>query len=301
MVGWHFPQKGDPVPIGGVQDHIERVTAHLRFRGHQVEWVYRENEERFRSLLSWADRIVCHDYFSFKQAAGVPTLTIFHGWEGKWPVDSGVIRARQQVKAASAWTINAGAFIEKFYGTPADAVIWGGSEPVQPVMIPAPVQNRALYLGRLDPDTCPEPAFRLSKMMGWALEVCGDGSLRRALQQEYPQAYFHGFVKDLSSHINRAEFVIGTGYLSYLAAMARRRPVISFWENPLRQFYVESFPGRILSGRRPEDVYWQLLALEDEEFSDIVEENAAIAARNTWADIADVYEKLMKGEKQCSG
>src|SRR3989338_7205104 len=83
-----------------------------------------------RSLIEQADIIHCHDvfiwYFPFRFLyTRKKVFTTFHGYEGVYPPSKKSIFIRQLSNRLSRGSINIGHFIEKWYGTKADIVLYG--------------------------------------------------------------------------------------------------------------------------------------------------------------------------------
>lgn len=77
---------------------------------------------------------------------------------------------------------------------------------------------------------------------------------------------------DVPRLIDQADFVFTTGYLGMLEAYIRRKPVLTTWNNPIKEDYIKMHPmyGKTV----PERYRW--------------------AKEQTWDKLADLYEKLWR-------
>jgi len=136
--------------IGGVEKHVGEVAKCLIKKGHKITvvaendmglLVARENRlKKFkiwwwlwqnRSLINESDIIHAHDvafwYFPFCFLyLRKPFFVTFHGWEGKFPVPWKNKLIRKISEKMARGNICVGNFIEKWYGTKADYITYGG-------------------------------------------------------------------------------------------------------------------------------------------------------------------------------
>lgn len=269
---------------GGVERHVRRVSEELAARGHSVSVLTRALPEappreqlgpvevyrvagdaraslallrRHRDLFRQADVIHCHDAYPFaywyaplRLALRLPRAFItFHGYEA-YPPPREALRLRRWVSRAAAGRLCAGGFIPKWYATPCEAITYGGVD-APAGELPAP-QTRAVFVGRLEPDTGARDYFemlaRLRAAHGVALplEVCGDGSLRPELEAraraEALPVRFHGRVPEPMRFLAGARLAFVSGYLAMWEALACGALVVALHDNPLKRDYLECFP-----------------------------------------------------------
>lgn len=293
MRSHHFTMIGDSIPNGGVQRHIEEVSRVLRARGHRVEWCYPAATPSIEP-----DLVVFHDYSSWDWG-NIPlshTLVVFHGWEGVCPPDPRVIAARQQISYAADHTIAVGEFIRKWYGGKIDHVIWGAVEPptVEEQMLPG-TRGRAVWVGRIAPDTEAVSLIESAAQAGWHVEVVGDGPLLPELQKRVPaeSMTIRGFVDEgiVRKAIAGSEIVLASGYLSILTAYSFQRPVFTAIAsgNAVKDDYIRLMerPPIIVDGEFP---YSPETITEGDHLRLDVVENHKWSATQTWDKIADHYE-----------
>jgi glycosyltransferase involved in cell wall biosynthesis len=179
----------------------------------------------------------------------------FHGWEGYYPLDSSVIARRQKCAALAVGNIAAGDFIPKWYGTPADAVIYGGIYPerfsngIEAQSLPL----SAAYLGRFEPDNGIleiVAAWRENDRAGKhkiPLHLFGSGSLEPQLAVWQNEGELDlkvsPPVSDVGAVLQNHPIIFASGYLSILEALCARRIVFAYFNNPLREEYLRLHPA----------------------------------------------------------
>lgn len=103
-------------------------------------------------------------------------------------------------------------------------------------------------------------------------------------------------MKDVKPYIDRSRFVFTAGYLSILEAMVRKRLVFAVYDNPLKEDYLKMSPLAdkiVITGSANEllrKVNYYLQHPEKEKA--LVEKAYQWAKKQTWSQVADLYEKL---------
>ncbi len=151
--------------IGGVEKHVLEISKELIKRGHKVTVITEDldgtsSKEKFDeidvyripvtqtwfkkfqiwywllknfSLIKDADIIHCHDVFFWYLPfifLKKKVYTTFHGYETIYPPHRKAIQIRKLSELLSRGNICIGAFIEKWYGTKADVISYGGVHPI---------------------------------------------------------------------------------------------------------------------------------------------------------------------------
>jgi len=285
MISPHFELPEDPIPVGGVQRHVAGVSRELRARGHTVTWIY-PNDVVTRTGqvvqtevgLDWADAVVMHDFCSWQETVK-PNIQIFHGWEGQFPPSQAVVDLRRGIAKMAGATIAVGSFIPKWYGHTVDEVVWGATDLPTSDEPRIEFPGRAMWVGRLEPDTGFAEAVQSAVRIGLEVHVYGDGSLRVPIERwrdNTPGArvVLYGFVPGACTQFRTAGLALPSGYLTYLEALVRRRPCAVVATNPLKQDYWMGHPF-------PPDPHRDWSAAWD------------WARKQTWAKLADTYERLL--------
>jgi len=265
----------------------------------------------YRQWVGQADVVHCHDnyldYLPFRCIYPTkPSFVTFHGWEGQFPPSRKAIWIRRLSVHLALGSICVGHYIGKWYGTTCNSVTYGGVS-LRATASPAP-ESRAdiTFLGRLAQDTgvvtLVEALARL-KAEGLSLSVilCGDGPLRSLLaelsQDAGLQASFVGFVPDVQPFLASSRFVVASGYLSILEAMAQRKPVFALYNNDLRRDYLLMMPHATdmmvvagSAGELAEQI--RRFRLSPELASPLVERAYAWARVQTWQAVARMYLDL---------
>lgn len=202
------------------------------------------------------DIIHYHDFYYYHKWAEVLTpdkenvYLTFHGYEGKHPPDPDIISIRQKIATKVRGHISIGDFIDKWYGTKADIICYGGTDITEP---PAQIPDSycACFIGRLEPDTGIEKYIRAIKLLKdvgirFNLDVCGEGSLRHNLMEYCEQnelsVKWHRNVSAPATFLSKGLFAFASGYLAILDAMASKRLVIAVYDNPFKRDYLYLMP-----------------------------------------------------------
>ena len=128
--------------------------------------------------------------------------------------------------------------------------------------------------------------------------VCGDGPLRRELEQlareEGIEVTFMGFVSEPEQYLSQASIALVSGYLAMLEAMAYRRPIFSVYHTPVKADYLRLIPGAtqmFTIADDPDQLAAGLDALLSgrHDPSQQIEQAYQFAARHTWTHLADTY------------
>lgn len=282
MQSVHFDLPGDTIPIGGVQKHIKKVTDELKKHGHEVEWKYPADIKNYENY----DIAIFHDFSAYDFKCQIPKIIVFHGWEGVYPIPPDIYKQRKAIKDDADYVITVGEFINKYYDVQSDLTIYGGTEESANESV-KPIQNKAVYVGRLEADNQPFQALAFAKSHGWDVDVCGDGSLRCELEKQFPDMNFHGFVEDTIPYIQSAEYVLIGGYLSMLDAMICQKPVFGFYgNNTMRHDYLRLLPDGVKVFIFKDSDY---TAFKRNWIQDIVNKNHEWAKEQTWDKIARHY------------
>lgn len=311
--------------LGGVETHLARVHRELAdeldievFVRHDArpERIVRHEGVRVRSLApgppavwgAWlaarhpgllrrAAAIHSHDVFSAALRRLVPRtrwVHTFHGYEG-WPLREEAVAARRRVAAAVDHRIAVGAYIEQWYGTPCDDVVYGAVDCPPGEPRPAPEWD-AVFFGRLEADTGLEAYLR-----GWALLgdprlrllVVGDGRLagwargfaaEHALTVELRPAT--SGVLDLA---RRARVAFVSGYLAIAEAACLGLPVVAFHGTPIKESYLRCHPAAeyLHIAGSPAEIAAAFRVARDQDAAAL----QAWAREQTWARLAGVYRR----------
>ncbi|MEQ8167653.1 MAG: glycosyltransferase family 4 protein [Candidatus Eremiobacterota bacterium] len=306
MVSAHFNLPDDAIPLGGVQKHISEITKEFSSRGYRVDWCYPGQAKKEISIIK-PDLIIAHDFVSFVPDVSMPQITVFHGWEGRVPPDEAVIKRRLEVEKLSSATIAVGDYIRRWYKQSPSLVIYGGvdsSIAYVPTLRKGGLfyngERRLLYVGRLAPDCSPHIFFRALKKTRnvFTLDICGDGPLRKDLERTANElgieVEFHGFTEDVNSHIRVADIVLTSGYLSILESYINKRPVISVYDNSLKEDYLKLMPCSPFVCGTSFEVSEKLDFIWEKGIGELKDINYQFALGNSWSRVVDKYEELIR-------
>jgi glycosyltransferase involved in cell wall biosynthesis len=235
---------------------------------------------------------------------GKKIFITFHGWEGHVPPRRGTIIKRKICEFLTTANICAGHFIEKWYGTRADLITYGGCT-VPPHPDSPPIRKNGLFIGRLEDDTGIREYILAWKTVqeqfpDLELLVCGDGSLQQELlelteKNRISNIRFLGFVRQPEKLLATSAFVFTSGFLGILEAFASQTPVIATYDNPLKKDYLTMLPDSDTMLWIAADLPEIIAAVQEIINMNISEKTAAaytFARQNSWQKVADNYLQL---------
>ncbi|KPJ51881.1 hypothetical protein AMJ39_09105 [candidate division TA06 bacterium DG_24] len=270
-----------------------------------------------RHLVRWADVVHCHDFFTFNywyfpllfRYPRKPVYLTFHGFEESYPLWQKDVLMRRIDTYLTRGNISIGKFIPAWYRTRYTYISYGGVEV--PAEVPRPPDaNRALFVGRLAPDTglplYVDALVRLGREHGLRLklDICGDGPLRRTIADAAARhdldISFHGFVRDPERHLAETRFAFASSYLAILEAMAWRRPVFAVYQNPLKRDYLLLMPDAhrmmfVASGGTGLAESVAACCRGEIDTGPMIERAHAFAGEHSWERLADMYLDLYAG------
>lgn len=323
--------------IGGVETHVYEVATRLAQEGHFMTIIAESSDKKigyvkhnnlniyyfhagksdfWKKFRIWrelfklhkqffeADLVHCHDVFFWY----VPYLFLyffkrvyitFHGYEGIFPPSRKAILIRRMSRLLSSGTMNVGHYIEKWYGTKPEAVIYGGVHNAAVTLSKIPKQinphPHIVFVGRLAPDIGAKTYLELfKKLQPLTLDIYGDGPIRWKYQK---YGKVHGFVPELDKFIRKADIVCASSYLTILQALSYGKPVIAVYENALKKDYLTLAPFAmwITISNSPTEL---ARIISNSEFS-ILNKNLRKSLKeylesHTWNEVVNSYEKLWK-------
>lgn len=227
------------------------------------------------------------------------TFITFHGWEGQFPVRWQAKLQRLVVSLLSKARIHVGGFIQEFYWDKPDIVTYGGTESssAKPKSIPLK-KPRIVFLGRLAQENAIEQYIQFFKLLKKTelqpqITWIGDGSYKKECQEV---GEVTGMVKDVSKYITSADIICANSYLSMLSAQAAAKIVCALYQHPLKQRYLETYPGRsqMLISPSPSELVDQVLSLTKvpDKNLKMAKDAQLFANTQTWQKLAKQYQKL---------
>jgi len=322
--------------IGGVEKHAFEVAKRLaeqhrvvvitegvkdkkeNFNGIKVIRLYFGKNDWFKKFIIWgkilkhrkiiekADIVHCHDVFFWYLPLRIiypnkKVFTTFHGYEAIFPPSSKAIFIRKLSEKLSNGNIAIGEYIRKWYGTTSEAIIYGAQDEAQArnTKFNKHKKLRILFVGRIEKDTGAEVYPQvLRKLKNYTFEACGDGTLRSELEKF---GKVHGFVKDLTKYISKADIIFASSYLSIIAAIKLKKPVFSVFENPLKEDYLKLTPFNrwIYISKSPEILVKKIKIVVNKKR--LREKNLNLAYNwaneQTWDKVSKIYLKLWGGRE----
>ncbi len=311
---------------GGVETHLRHVVKILTGRGHKLVILVRYAPQiprrqtvdgavvlrlprRLKTLWLWThrrelarpDAIHFHDLYLPALKKLYPTARLvqtFHGYEG-FPVQPEAIKVRQWIRSQVPYCIAVGAFIEKWYGTKCEAVIYGGVENPPPAIAKIQPAYAAVFVGRLEPDTGFKTYLEAWELINKQdakakLLVVGDGSLNGWAQdfvrRHQLQVEFKGRVDSVWESLAAGKVAFVSGYLAILEAGVLGKPIVAFYDTPIKKDYLECHP-MAANFAIADSVAAIAAAYAKPPNSSQQKALQAWAKQQTWDKIANLYEQ----------
>ncbi|HSX02873.1 MAG TPA: glycosyltransferase family 4 protein [Candidatus Saccharimonadia bacterium] len=257
---------------------------------------------RYWRTLRAADCFHSHDVFPalvrrlFPRTRWVHT---FHGYEG-YPLQPQAIASRQRVRQLVDYAFGVGQFIEKWYGTPCDEVMYGATNLRPPH--PAPAQKwSAIFYGRLEPDTGFKAYLEGFKLLhdqqpNATLMVLGNGS-QQAWAEDFIARHhlpvtLHDMVPAPAPYVEQARVALVSGYQAIAESAALGKPIVAVYETPIKHDYLACHPlAKTLSiTRTPAEIAAAAQAALKLPADDAGLHRAQVwAFKQTWQRVADRY------------
>lgn len=272
-----------------------------------------------RDIMEKADIVHCHDVFFwflpfrflYRQK---PVFTTFHGYETKFPPEQRAITIRQWSEKLSWGNICVGDFIRKWYGTHPDFVTYGGVDveevkkyqnDTNPVVISDSTKKirknkiTIVFIGRLATDTgilAYDQAIGIlnnKNIHEFEFVVIGDGTLKRNLKNV---THIVTSEQNIYPYIKNAHMIFASSYLTILQALVMKKPVIAFYDNPLKEDYLKLSPFArwIAIENSSEKIAKKVLHIlnERESIAKTIKEAYFWVNEQTWNAVANLYLKL---------
>jgi glycosyltransferase involved in cell wall biosynthesis len=266
---------------GGVETHIRHVVSRLIPLGYQPLIIVRYDPSlpadyrvdgtrviRCPRPGSWSDQLLwllrylplllrtevvhTHDFFPLQLHRLLGRrrwVHTFHGYEG-YPLEPGAIAARQEVRRLVSICVGVGEFIEKWYGTPCEAWLYGAVDGAQ-LPPPKPAKWDLIFYGRLEEDTGfkgyltafaeirrHDPKVRLVVVGSGGLQSWAEGFST----EHHLDVTFVAATAKVLEYAVQARVCFVSGYLAILEAAAMGKPVIALYETPLKHDYLTCHP-----------------------------------------------------------
>ena len=324
--------------IGGVEKHVYEISIQLVKKGFSVSVVTEKHDKNLKAyqkikgvkvyripkyligkskkfriwfwlfkhlyLIRSSYVIHCHDvffwYFPFRFLFPQKKVyTTFHGYES-YPISRKAIIIRKLSEKLSYGNICIGRFIEKWYGTKADYVLYGGVNKLKIKNEKLKVQNNysAVFIGRLDEQTGIKTYVDgveqiKKKIPNFKLTVIGDGKFKTSIKK---RTNVLGWKNNPEKYFKSHRFAFVSRYLSILEAMNAKRLVFAVNDNLIKKDYLTMTPFskniEIISSAQElaEKVlfYIQNQSVEKK----LIERSCAWTNRQTWEHVADIYIRL---------
>ena len=292
----------------GINIYRIPITTEEKSKKFQIWWWLLNH----RKLIKEAEVIHCHDVFFWYLPFRFlyprkKVFTTFHGWEGIYPPRLKNKIIRKISEKLSFGNICVGNYIEKWYGTKADFVTYGGVNivqsskfKVQSYSSKCKVQSysskfKILFVGRLEKDTGLLIYLKTLVILRDRVEAkfAGDGSLRKEAEK---YGTVLGFVEDVNEQMQESDFVFTSGYLSILEAMINKKLVFSVYDNPIKEDYLKMAPFSqwIVIENDPEQLAKKIkFYLENPlEEKKLIEEAYNWVRQQSWKKLTEKYLEL---------
>lgn len=223
----------------------------------------------------------------------------FHGYEG-YPIAQEAIVGRNKIRNEIPYCIAVGSFIEKWYGTKCDSIIYGGIDTTRFSQQTKHKQKYDfIYYGRLDVDTGFVDylkSFReLSNLYPHITMVVLGGGSKESWAEQYISKHslkveMLGWQPVIDSFLEASGVAFVSGYLGILEAGLAKKPIIAYYETPIKKDYLEMHPmaDNMEIVDSVEGIYKSAQQLIMQK-SDKVDKMYEWAQQQTWERIAELY------------
>ena len=239
------------------------------------------------------------------------TFITFHGWEGVFPPDLGMVKKRVRIDAKVKSSMAIGSFIAKWYGTKSKVVSYGGAKLDEVDNYSILKENSSIvkiaYFGRLELDTgidlAVQSIIKFNEMFGdrVTFDIYGDGSMRNNIvalshKNQYGSIRIFTPTTEIVSMLRKYDVIIASGYLTIIEALQAERVVIAFYDNNLREDYLRMHPvARSIFICQKSAEFSQVIQRCVSDW-DAVREYSRYgwewAKKQTWEEVANSYVKL---------
>lgn len=273
---------GDPSGSHARHERHAGLSIH-RYPSRRSPWRAAWGLRALAPLFRQADVVHISDVEMFERyevvlSRGVGARPVFltrHGMGLRDPVSEDDRERHRRAREGVAGLLDDGTFIQRRYGQTPDCVPDPGLRPVadEIMQLPPPAQPCAVFIGRLEPDSGIDiyldamACLRERHGAGLPLTVYGDGSLKprlieRAMRERLDVAW-RPPAPDAQDRLFDGTVAFVSGRMAILEAMARRRPVVAAYVDPLKRDYVcgEWFSRHILAGSNGADLADRVLPL----------------------------------------
>jgi glycosyltransferase involved in cell wall biosynthesis len=228
----------------------------------------------------------------------------FHGYEG-YPLNKLNIYLRKLCEYLTIGNICSGSFIEKWYGTKSDYITYGAAD-FNPERFAAKESKNILFIGRLEKDTSIMgyiEGIRILKekyKIDTFFQICGNGTYKERaielLEKHNIPFELYGFKNDITSFLQSARVVLCSSYLSILEALSFGKPVITYYDNPLKKDYLKTFPDQrklfpCASSHEEIAFYLYQIFANPYSFNEYIPE---LIKEHSWQNIANMYLSLYR-------
>jgi len=118
--------------------------------------------------------------------------------------------------------------------------------------------------------------------------------LERAANELGISVKFHGFVNNVDDYIKKSDIVLTSGYLSILESYINKRPVVSVYDNSLKEDYLKLMPCSPFVCGTSFEVSEKLDFIWEHGIGELLDINYQFAMGNNWGRVIDKYEELIR-------
>lgn len=268
----------------------------LKYIGLVILWI--KLLFQYTRLVKKADIIHIHDVFIWYLPFRVifwkkPVYITFHGYES-YPIKSVAFIFRKLAELLTRGNICVGEFIQRWYKTKADKIIYGAvAQNIKPT-------NKILYdvtcMGRMDEQTGVLDYYKALKNIKKSNKdirclFVGDGPFRHIIEKDFKVT---GFVQDPLVFMKNSKVILVSRYLSLLEAFMCKRAVVGTYDNPIKEDYLKMSPFSkyIDIGKSSYELEKYILSnLKTPNFKRI-DDAYKFARTMSWKKLSDDYIKL---------
>ncbi len=251
-------------------------------------------------LLKQADVIQVHDVFWWLLPflyllSRSKIFTTFHGYEPPGPPTQMQRFWHMFANYFSHRTLGIGSIHDRWYGVHTDENSFGAVDTIvySRSSVRKDTKGRVMFLGRLSSDIGIMQYLQAISLKPMPTDVYGEGDqlemVKQFVRKHRLPVKLMGNIPNAARLIIRYDVVLASSYLAIMEALSVGKPVIAFYDSPLKRDYLLQTPFS----------EWIVTAKTSKEIAEALtlkksppKEAVVWARQQTWANLANTYERL---------
>lgn len=254
-------------------------------------------------IFKEADVVHCHDVFFWYLPLrflfpNKKVFITFHGYES-FPLPKKNIFLHKLWEKLTDGNICVGKFIQKWYGTTPDYIIYGAvNKSNNPKIKSLKKSYSAYFVGRLDEQTNILQYMGAVKLIRKYIKrfnfvIAGDGKYRVRAEKV---GRVLGFISKPEVNFKKYRYAFISRYLAILEAMQEKRLVFALYDNPIKKDYLKMTPFAssivIVSSQAELADKVRYYLKHSREEKELIDKAYEWSQKQTWKNVTNTYLKL---------